>query len=128
MKPQVVLSSAPIVPEAAVFASEVGAEVSFLGIVRGTEGGEPIGGIDYTAYETMALKMLEEMVSEGQHGQPDHEVYVQHRLGPVLVGEPSVIIRVQAKHSAEAFAVCQHYLRELKTRVPIWKRMLPACS
>jgi molybdopterin synthase catalytic subunit len=88
--------------------------------VRGSEDGQSIRGIDYSAYEPMALKMLQDLVAEAQGS--GHEVFIQHRLGPVAVGEPSVILSVRSKHSAAAFAACQHYLAELKTRVPIWKR------
>ena len=116
------LSHAPILPDAPAFAQEEGAEVQFLGAVRGVEDGKPITGIDYTAYAPMAEKMLAELCARGTREHGPHRVFLQHRLGFVAAEEPSILIRVQTKHSAEAFDLCRWYLKEIKTTVPIWKR------
>jgi molybdopterin synthase catalytic subunit len=120
----IVLSCAPIIPSELKFAEEEGAEVRFLGIVRATESGQLLRGIDYTAFESMATKTLEQLVNEGQAGHPAHRVFIQHRLGLVPVGEPSLVIHVTTKHSNEAFQVCNWYLRKVKESVPIWKRIV----
>lgn len=112
----------PIVPGPADFAAEEGAEVQFLGTVRGQEEGRAIMGIDYTVYRPMAEKELERLCQRGQLEQPPHRVFIQHRLGFVADREPSILIRVQTKHSAEAFDICRWYLKEIKTTVPIWKK------
>jgi molybdopterin synthase catalytic subunit len=116
------LSTDPIKPGAPSFASGEGAEVQFLGVVRGEEDGRPISGIDYTAYLPMAEKMLRELIERGEREHGPHRVFIQHRLGFVANEEPSIIIRVQTRHSAEAFDICRWYLKEIKTSVPIWKR------
>lgn len=116
------LSPAPITSDATAFAENEGAEVQFLGAVRGLEDGRPITGIDYTAYVPMAEKMLAELCERGTREHGPHRVFLQHRLGFVAAEEPSIIIRVQTKHSAEAFDLCRWYLKEVKTTVPIWKR------
>jgi molybdopterin synthase catalytic subunit len=112
----------PIVPEVAVFAAEEGAEVQFLGTVRGQEEGRVITGIDYSVYRPMAEKELDRLCQRGQAEQRPHRVFIQHRLGFVADREPSILIRVQTKHSAEAFEICRWYLKEIKTSVPIWKK------
>ena len=116
------LSHEPIAPAVPTFAPEEGAEVQFLGTVRGSEGGRSITGIDYTAYTPMAEKMLAELCARGTHQHGPHRVFLQHRLGFVAAEEPSIVIRVQTKHSAEAFDLCRWYLQDVKTTVPIWKR------
>ena len=116
------ISADPIIPGAPSFAPGEGAEVQFLGVVRGEEDGRPISGIDYTAYLPMAEKMLRELTERGARDHGPHRVFIQHRLGFVANEEPSIIIRVQTKHSAEAFDICRWYLKEIKTSVPIWKR------
>lgn len=116
------LSNDPIVPEAPHFEVEEGAEVQFLGTVRGSEEGQPISGIDYSAYLPMAEKMLAELLVRGESEHSAHRAFIQHRLGFVAAEEPSILIRVHTKHSAEAFAICQWYLKEVKTTVPIWKK------
>lgn len=116
------LSTEAIVPEVPSFHEEEGAEVQFLGTVRGLEDGKPIRGIDYSAYDSMAGKMLAALLERGRAEHGGHRVFIQHRLGFVEAETPSILIRVHAKHSSEAFSICEWYLREVKTTVPIWKR------
>lgn len=122
------LSTDPIPDQTAPFPPGVGAEVRFLGVVRGQEEGQPISGIEYSAYQPMAEKMLADLLARGQAGHGNHEVFIQHRLGFVAAEEPSIVIHVRTKHSAEAFDLCRWYLKEVKTTVPIWKKPLPLAS
>ena len=122
MPPAFLLSPEPIPDLTPAFSEGQGAEVRFLGTVRGMEGDRPISGIDYSAYEPMAGKMLAELMDAGRSNHGVHEVFIQHRLGFVAAEEPSILIRVRTKHSAAAFDLCRWYLQEVKTNVPIWKR------
>jgi molybdopterin synthase catalytic subunit len=108
------------------YGAEQGAEVQFIGIVRETEAGSGIAGIRYSAYEAMALRLMEELHTSGirQHGP--HDLVLVHRLGLVAARESSILIRVRTKHSALSFDLCRHYLHEMKTTVPIWKEIVPA--
>ena len=49
-----------------------------------------------------------------------------HRLGVVPVNESSLWVEMIAPHRAEAFAACQFLIEEMKQKVPIWKKPLPA--
>lgn len=122
MPPVVILSEEPIQTVQTVFQAGEGAEVQFLGIVRGIEEGRQISGIDYSAYLPMAEKTLHQLTQRGQQEHGEHRLYIQHRLGFVAVEQPSILIRVRTKHSAEAFDLCRWYLKEIKATVPIWKR------
>jgi len=122
MPPVVILSEEPIQIAQTVFKAGEGSEAQFLGVVRGMEDDRAISGIDYSAYLPMAEKMLEDLVARGQREHGPHRVFIQHRLGFVAAEQPSIVIRVRTKHSAESFELCSWYLKEIKTRVPIWKR------
>ena len=119
---QFILSADPIPTTPTVFEPGEGAEAQFLGVVRGQEDDRTISGIDYSAYLPMAEKMLQELVDHGQRDHGPHRVFIQHRLGFVAAKQPSILIQVRTKHSAEAFDLCRWYLKEIKTCVPIWKR------
>jgi len=113
------------VPPAPVLASGVwGADLAFLGRVRGTEEGRAISGIEYTAYRDMALRELEKIVTAMQAEHGEHPLRIHHWTGFVPAGEPSILIAVGARHSAEAFALCAEYLRRIKATVPVWKRVV----
>jgi molybdopterin synthase catalytic subunit len=47
---------------------------------------------------------------------------ITHRLGPVQIGEASVIIAVSSAHRDAAFAACRFAIEEIKKTVPIWKK------
>jgi molybdopterin synthase catalytic subunit len=122
MPPVLILSEDPIQTAQTVFKSGEGAEVQFLGVVRGEEDGKVISGIEYSAYLPMAEKMLRELADRGAREHGPHRLFIQHRLGFVAAEQPSIVIRVRTKHSAEAFDLCRWYLKEIKTCVPIWKK------
>ncbi len=105
--------------------SASGAVVEFAGIVRGEEDGGPIAALDYEAYEVMARSEMERIVRELSALYPCHEVDVTHRIGPVPVGEASILVRIVAKHRAEAFGLLTEFMDRLKRDVPIWKKVIP---
>jgi molybdopterin synthase catalytic subunit len=122
MPPVLILSEEPIQTAQTVFKAGEGAEAQFLGVVRGEEDSRSISGIEYTAYLPMAEKMLRELAERGAREHGPHRLFIQHRLGFVAAEQPSIVIRVRTKHSAESFELCRWYLKEIKTSVPIWKR------
>jgi len=98
-----------------------GAAVEFVGLVRGTEAERPIDHLDYEAYEPMAERVIAQVIDRARQQWPIHEVYVQHRVGRVQVGEVAVLIGVHAPHRDEAFAACRFLIDAIKQDAPIWK-------
>jgi molybdopterin synthase catalytic subunit len=101
-----------------------GAELIFLGRVRGMENGEPISGIAYTCYESMAVRELERIHGEITAAHGPHDVIIHHRIGFVPNGEASLLIACGSRHSPEAFTLVQAYLRRIKESLPVWKHCL----
>jgi molybdopterin synthase catalytic subunit len=101
---------------------EAGAVIDFWGVVRGTEGGREIEGIDYEAHGEMAKHQLRRIADQAAHEFGIKLVIVHHRIGFVGVGEPSLFLRVASPHRSEAFRASQWIVDELKKKVPIWKR------
>jgi MoaE-MoaD fusion protein len=95
---------------------EAGAIVSFQGVTREVE------RLDYEAYREMAearmAAILEECVA--RHGLL--AAAAEHRIGPVALGEPAVIVAVAAPHRGEAFAGAREAIDRIKAEAPIWKR------
>lgn len=104
------------------FSGDVGGVVTFWGVVRDQEDGKPIHALDYTAYREMAEHQFRKLLAETHQRWPLKRIRVIHRLGVIAVGEPSLLVRVEAAHRAEAFAAAQFIIDELKQRVPIWKK------
>ncbi|MEM9280878.1 MAG: molybdenum cofactor biosynthesis protein MoaE [Verrucomicrobiota bacterium] len=99
-----------------------GADLRFHGVVRDSEDGRGITGIDYSHYEAMAEGELHRIGAAMLKEFPDHLAMIHHQIGFVPVGTASILIRIQTAHSAAAFAICHDYLRRIKETVPIWKK------
>ena len=115
------IDDSPVDRSIEAFSAAHGAVLEFLGVVRELEDGRPLTGIRYTCYEEMARSVLDDTIAEAQRTFGDHELTFHHRLGFVPVAEPSVLVRVGSGLSQMAFDLCQHYLRAVKTTLPIWK-------
>ena len=101
--------------------STVGAVLDFSGVISEYEKGRKIIGIEYEAHRAMAQHQLTIIGTEAAQKFELQRVIIQHRLGFVPVGEPSLLLRVAAKHRAEAFQAGQWIVDELKKKAPIWK-------
>jgi MoaE-MoaD fusion protein len=107
------------------FDGEAGAVVTFWGIVRDLEDGKPIRALEYTAYHEMAEHQFRKLLIETHQKWELKRIRLIHRLGFIAVGEPSLLVRVEAAHRGEAFAAAQFIIDELKQKVPIWKKAVP---
>jgi len=102
----------------------MGAVVSFLGVVRGTEMGAAIAALEYESFEEMAEHQFRLLFDQIESRWPIESVRVVHRVGVVKVNEPSLWVEVVAPHRGEAFAACQWLIDEMKRVVPIWKHQV----
>jgi molybdopterin synthase catalytic subunit len=102
--------------------SAAGARVDFQGIVRGSEDGREIEGIDYEAHREMAEHQLKQIAEQAANEFGLRSVIIHHRIGFVAVGEPSLLMRVCSGHREAAFQASRWIVDELKKKVPIWKR------
>jgi molybdopterin synthase catalytic subunit len=106
---------------AAVQSAERGGTCVFLGTVRNDD---DVTGIEYSAYDDMALAEIERILAEAHDRWPGSRVMLQHRLGLIPVGEASIAIAAAAPHRDAAFAACRYVIEAVKQRLPIWKKEL----
>ena len=107
---------------AEVAGDECGATTLFVGTVRDVNDGRGVTGIDYTAYDAMALREMEAIANEAADRYGTPHVVIEHRLGTLAVREASVVIAVSHARRAPALDASRYVIEELKRRVPIWKR------
>lgn len=106
----------------AVRRPDCGAVVLFLGTVRDSCLEQAVAYIDYSAYEAMALRQLQELAEQAERSLSPGAVAVWHRLGEVPAGQASVGIAVASKHRRQAFDVAERLIDRLKAEVSLWKR------
>ena len=101
-----------------------GAVVQFSGTARDHSTDRP--GVDllqYEAYEEVVEPRLLAIAAE-MRGRWDDlgRIAMLHRVGPVAVGEPAVVVAVSSPHRDAAFEAARFAIDTLKAAVPIWKR------
>ena len=122
MKRELTLTHDPIIESAPQMNEDMGAAVTFHGVVRGTEDGETIIAIKYEANEEMALHQFGLIFDAIEKRWPLESIRLVHRLGVVPAKEAALRVEVVAPHRAEAFEACQFLIDEMKGKVPIWKQ------
>ena len=80
--------------------------------------------IEYEAYEGMAEAEMERIAFTLKERHQLVDVAIHHRVGPVEIGETSVVIAVSAAHREAALAACKEAIDTLKQTVPLWKKEL----
>lgn len=102
---------------------EGGGECAFLGRTRGERDPRhgPLILLRYTAYETMAVRVLTALAQEAIERHHALFVRVLHATGEVPIGAASVLVQVVSAHRADAFAACRMLIDRLKAEAPIWK-------
>jgi len=102
---------------------DIGALVTFTGVCRGSEDGEPIAALTLEHYPGMAEREIERHVAEASQRWPLLGVTVIHRYGRILPGEDIVMVATASSHRQAAFAAAEFLMDYLKTRAPFWKQV-----
>ena len=103
--------------------TDVGALVTFTGICRGAEEGEPIAALTLEHYPGMAEAEIERHVAEAAERWPLIGVTVIHRHGRIVPGEDIMMVATASSHREAAFAAAEFLMDYLKTRAPFWKQV-----
>jgi molybdopterin synthase catalytic subunit len=103
--------------------TDIGALVSFTGICRGAESGEPIAALTLEHYPGMAEAEIARHVEEANARWPLLGVTVIHRYGRIAPGENIVLVVTASSHREAAFAAAEFLMDYLKTRAPFWKQV-----
>jgi molybdopterin synthase catalytic subunit len=80
-----------------------------------------VTGLEYEAFEEMALEVLRTIATEIEARFGVRRLAIVHRTGRVALGEASVAICACAPHRGAAFDAARYAIEELKARAPIWK-------
>jgi molybdopterin synthase catalytic subunit/molybdopterin converting factor small subunit len=122
-----VLSGEPLSLEQVVHevaSDDAGAIATFVGTTRARSRGREVVRLEYEAYEGMAEAEMERIALALKQRHELVEVAIHHRVGPVEIGETSVVIAVSAPHREAAFTACREAIDTLKQTVPLWKKEL----
>ena len=102
--------------------TDIGAVVSFSGICRGSEQGEPIAALTLEHYPGMAEAEIGRHADEALSRWPLQGLTIIHRFGRIAPGENIVLVVTASSHRQAAFEAAEFLMDYLKTNAPFWKR------
>ena len=102
---------------------EIGAVVTFVGVVRGATQGRTVQFLEYEAYPEMAEQVLAQIGDEVHQQWPDVEdIAIVHRVGHLEIGDTAVVIALSAAHRRQLFEALHYAIDRIKIIAPIWKK------
>ena len=104
--------------------SDVGAIVSFTGVVR-NDGGT-LERMEIEHYPGMTEQAIAGIVAEAESRWPLSDVLVIHRHGSLAPGEVIMMVATASSHRAAAFVAADFLMDYLKSRAPFWKKEITA--
>lgn len=102
--------------------TDIGAVVTFTGLVRDHAGGTTIEGFELEHYPAMAARELAAIEAEARTRFSLQASLIIHRHGRLALGARIVLVVTASAHRADAFAAAEFLMDYLKTRAPFWKR------
>src|SRR5438046_7172046 len=102
--------------------TDIGAVVSFSGICRGSENGEPIAALTLEHYPGMAEAEIKRHADEAMSRWPLTGLTIVHRVGRITPGENIVLVLAASQHRQAAFHAAEFLMDYLKANAPFWKR------
>jgi molybdopterin synthase catalytic subunit len=101
--------------------TDIGALVTFTGVVRSTSAGKPLASMTLEHYPGMTEAELARVEAEAQARWPLQASLIIHRVGTLLPGANIVLVVTASPHRHAAFAAADFLMDYLKTRAPFWK-------
>src|SRR5687768_9729718 len=98
-----------------------GATAIFIGTVRSMNEGREVTGIEYSAYDEMAVAEISAILEEARALFAIEDDVVEHRVGKLGIGDASIAVVSAAPHRRSAIESVRYIIDETKTRAPVWK-------
>jgi molybdopterin synthase catalytic subunit len=106
--------------------TDIGAVVTFTGVVRDANGGGALAAMTLEHYPGMTEKELARVEAEARARWPLQASLVVHRVGTLRPGDNIVLVVTASVHREAAFDAAAFLMDYLKTRAPFWKKELGA--
>ncbi len=104
------------------FRTDIGALVTFTGLVRDFDDGRKLKTLTLEHYPAMTQKMLETLAAEAAKRWPLRGLTIIHRFGELKPGEDIVLVCAASPHRQAAFDAASFLMDNLKTKAPFWKK------
>jgi len=104
-----------------LYAADVGAVVSFCGIVRNTPSGD-LTALELECYPAMAIASLNDILNQATRRWSLSSGLIIHRYGRLAVGDQIMMVATASAHRTHAFQAAEFLMDYLKNDAPFWKK------
>ncbi len=125
---RVTITDQPFSPEAlhAKFrqslSGDVGAIVTFIGVVRGADDKNAPQSLTLSHYPDFTESLIENMGKTAMERWPIEAWHITHRIGTMAPKDPIVFVATASKHRRAAFEAADFLMDYLKSEAPFWKQ------
>jgi molybdopterin synthase catalytic subunit len=102
--------------------TDIGAVVTFTGIMRSENDGASVAGMTLEHYPGMTESELARVEAEAAQRWPLQASLIVHRVGTLQPGDNIVLVVTASAHREAAFSAAEFLMDYLKTRAPFWKK------
>lgn len=102
--------------------TDVGALVTFTGLVRDLPGTGGLSSMTLEHYPGMTERELARIAEEAAERWPLQGIVMVHRYGRLTPGERIVMVATASPHREAAFQSASFLMDYLKTKAPFWKK------
>ena len=106
--------------------SDIGAVVTFTGLMRADNAGKAVAGMTLEHYPGMTERELERVEAEAHARWPLQASRIVHRVGTLRPGDNIVLVITASRHRQAAFSAAEFLMDYLKTKAPFWKKEIAA--
>ena len=111
-----------VMAELRATSNNVGAMVSFVGLVRDLSYDQKVDNIFVEHYPGMSERALHKIIAEAKQRWDLLAVRVIHRVGTLGPNDQIVLVATASSHRGHAFSGCEFIIDYLKTDAPFWKK------
>ncbi len=104
--------------------TDIGAVVTFTGLMRGESHGKALTSMTLEHYPGMTEAELARVESEARARWPLQATLIVHRVGILKPGDNIVLVVAASLHRHAAFDAASFLMDYLKSRAPFWKKEL----
>ena len=100
----------------------IGAEVSFIGLVRDLNLADDVVALELEHYPGMTEKALCQIATQASQRWPLQAARIVHRVGKMYPGDQIVMVLTASPHRHDAYEANLFMMDYLKTEAPFWKK------
>lgn len=102
--------------------NNIGAVVSFIGVVRNNNNNKKVKSIFYEVFDDLMINCVKKKCLYLLKNDKNIFFNVFQRKGMIYVGDINLILYIGSEHRKKSFLYCRLLLEFIKKNAPIWKK------